>query len=254
VETHGLTKRFPGPGRGAPSVTAVDGIDLAVATGEVFGLLGPNGAGKTTTMRMLTTLLPVDDGEARVAGFDVTSQQGRVRRAIGYVGQLGGADGDATGRENLTLAARMYGLSRKEAAARGTELAGVFDLGGFLDRPAKTYSGGQRRRLELALGLVSHPQVLFLDEPTTGLDPQNRANLWEHVRSLRTEGTTVVLTTHYMDEADQLADEVCVIDHGRIIASGPPDLLKRDHRAASLDQVFLGLTGRTLRDTGAVIL
>jgi ABC-2 type transport system ATP-binding protein len=207
-------------------VEAVAGVDLAVAEGEIFGLLGPNGAGKTTTLRILTTLLPADDGEAVVAGADVRSAPGLVRKRIGYVGQLGGADTNATGRENLLLTGRLYGLSSAQAARKAAELLGVFDLGALAGRAVRTYSGGQKRRLEVALGIMHQPRVLFLDEPTTGLDPQNRANLWGLLRDLREDGTTVFLTTHYLDEADQLCDRVAIVDHGKVIALGTPDALK----------------------------
>src|SRR5215469_15000143 len=192
--------------KGGVTVAALTGIDLTVAEGEIFGLLGPNGAGKTTTLRILTTLMPADSGEARVAGADVRRDPALVRRHIGYVGQLGGADVEATGRENLLLAGRAV----------------------------RTYSGGQRRRLEVALGIMHRPRVLFLDEPTTGLDPQNRANLWDELRRLRDGGTTVFLTTHYLDEADQLSDRVAIVDHGRVIALGTPDELKRRYSADTI--------------------
>jgi len=253
IDAHGLTKTFPGRGKGAAPVVAVDHIDLAVPTGTVFGLLGPNGAGKTTTFRMLTTLLPVDSGQATVAGFDLKTQAKDVRAHIGLVGQLGGADLDATGRENLILAGRLYGLTTADATARAEELEDVFDLAGLAGRIARTFSGGQRRRLEIALGMVQSPAVLFLDEPTTGLDPQNRANLWDQLRALRTQGVTVVLTTHYLDEADALADELAVMDHGRVIAQGSPSDLKTQHNAATLDEVFLTLTGREIRDGGDAV-
>jgi ABC-2 type transport system ATP-binding protein len=223
VAVTGLRKSFTLKGT---TVAAVSGIDLTVAEGEIFGLLGPNGAGKTTTLRILTTLLPADDGSAFVAGADVRRSPAQVRRRIGYVGQRGGADASATGRENLTLAGRLFGLSAAATRARCAELLGVFDLGSFADRPVRTYSGGQRRRLEVALGIMHRPRVLFLDEPTTGLDPQNRANLWSQLRLLRDGGTTVFLTTHYLDEADQLSDRVAIVDHGRVIALGTPDQLK----------------------------
>ncbi|HEY6492978.1 MAG TPA: ATP-binding cassette domain-containing protein [Trebonia sp.] len=224
IHVTGLRKSFR---TGGATVQAVNGIDLTVAAGEIFGLLGPNGAGKTTTLRILTTLLPADAGTARVAGADVLSEPGLVRRRIGYVGQLGGADKDGTGRENLVLAGRLYGLSAAAARRRCAELTAVFDLGELADRSVRTYSGGQRRRLEVALGIMHRPRVLFLDEPTTGLDPQNRANLWEQLRLLRDAGTTIFLTTHYLDEADQLSDRVAIVDHGRVIALGRPEELKQ---------------------------
>jgi ABC-2 type transport system ATP-binding protein len=207
-------------------VEAVAGVDLVVAEGEIFGLLGPNGAGKTTTLRILTTLLPADDGEAVVAGANVRSAPVLVRKRIGYVGQLGGADANATGRENLLLAGRLYGLASAQAARKAAELLEVFDLSALASRAVRTYSGGQKRRLEVALGIMHQPRVLFLDEPTTGLDPQNRANLWALLRDLREGGTTVFLTTHYLDEADQLCDRVAIVDHGKVIALGTLDELK----------------------------
>jgi ABC-2 type transport system ATP-binding protein len=224
VAISGLRKSFHVSGH---TIDAVRGIDLTVAEGEIFGLLGPNGAGKTTTLRILTTLLPADAGLAFVAGADVRRDPALVRRRIGYVSQRGGSDAEATGRENLLLAGRLYGLSADAARSRFAELANAFDLTELADRPVRTYSGGQRRRLEVALGIMHKPRVLFLDEPTTGLDPQNRANLWSLLRSLRDGGTTVFLTTHYLDEADQLSDRVAIVDHGQVIALGSPDELKR---------------------------
>jgi len=253
IEAHGLAKTFPGRGKAAGPVVAVDHIDMAVAPGTVFGLLGPNGAGKTTTFRMLTTLLPPDSGQATVCGFDLATQAVQVREHIGLVGQLGGADLDATGHENLVLAARLYGLTAAQAQDRAEALQEVFDLTGLANRIARTFSGGQRRRLEIALGMVHQPAVLFLDEPTTGLDPQNRANLWDQLRALRQQGVTVVLTTHYLDEADALADDLAIMDEGRVIAQGSPSELKARHNAASLDEVFLTLTGRELRDGGNAV-
>ncbi|HEX4093961.1 MAG TPA: ATP-binding cassette domain-containing protein [Trebonia sp.] len=231
IAISGLRKSFRVAGQ---TVEAVSGIDLTVTAGEIFGLLGPNGAGKTTTLRILTTLLPADAGAARVAGADVLAEPAVVRRRIGYVSQLGGADKSATGRENLLLAGRLYGLGPAAAAGRGAELADVFDLGDLLGRSVRTYSGGQRRRLEVALGIMHRPPVLFLDEPTTGLDPQNRANLWDQLRQLRAGGTTICLTTHYLDEADQLCDRVAIVDHGRVIALGRPDQLKRRYSADTI--------------------
>jgi ABC-2 type transport system ATP-binding protein len=231
VAISGLRKSFRVAGQ---TIEAVSGIDLTVAAGEIFGLLGPNGAGKTTTLRILTTLLPADGGSAHVAGADVLAKPAVVRRRIGYVSQLGGADKSATGRENLLLSGRLYGLSAADATRRCDELAEVFDLGQLLTRSVRTYSGGQRRRLEVALGIMHRPRVLFLDEPTTGLDPQNRANLWDQLRGLRAAGTTICLTTHYLDEADQLCDRVAIVDHGRVIALGTPDQLKRRYSADTI--------------------
>jgi ABC-2 type transport system ATP-binding protein len=224
VAISGLRKSFRVSGK---TIEAVRGIDLTVAGGEIFGLLGPNGAGKTTTLRILTTLMPADAGQAFVAGADVRRDPALVRRRIGYVSQRGGSDAGATGQENLVLAGRLYGLSAEAARKRFGELAARFDLTELADRPVRTYSGGQRRRLEVALGIMHKPRVLFLDEPTTGLDPQNRANLWSLLRSLCDGGTTVFLTTHYLDEADQLSDRVAIVDHGEVIALGTPDELKR---------------------------
>jgi ABC-2 type transport system ATP-binding protein len=246
VQVTGLRKSFHL--KGGVTVAALTGIDLTVAEGEIFGLLGPNGAGKTTTLRILTTLMPADAGEARMAGADVRRDPALVRRRIGYVGQLGGADVEATGRENLLLAGRLYGLSTAAAHDRCEERLAVFGLGELADRMVRTYSGGQRRRLEVALGIMHRPRVLFLDEPTTGLDPQNRANLWDQLRQLRETGTTVFLTTHYLDEADQLSDRVAIVDHGRVIALGTPDELKRQY---SGDTISL-TPDAPLADLGAV--
>jgi ABC-2 type transport system ATP-binding protein len=226
IDARELRKRFPG-GRNQ-AIEAVRGVSLRVARGEIVGFLGPNGAGKTTTLRMLTTLLPIDGGSATVAGLDVGRQPGQVRARIGYVSQLGGADELATGRENLTLQGRLYGRSRADVARRVGEVLERFDLAGFADRRVRTYSGGQRRRLDVALGVVHEPEILFLDEPSTGLDPQNRASLWDHIRGLRDRGTTVFLTTHYLDEADVLCDNIVIIDHGTVVAEGTPRALKQE--------------------------
>jgi ABC-2 type transport system ATP-binding protein len=237
IETSGLRKTF---GRGEKAVVAVRGIDLRVESGEIFGFLGPNGAGKTTTLRMLATLLPPSGGTATVAGCDLLREPQRVRERIGYVSQAGGADRAATGRENLVLQARLYGLDKRTATGRTDALVAAFDLDSFADRLVKTYSGGQRRRLDLALGLVHGPQLVFLDEPSTGLDPQSRVRLWEEIRRLRETGTTVFLTTHYMDEADALAGRIGIIDQGQIVAEGTSDELKR---RVGGDVVTLGLDG-----------
>jgi ABC-2 type transport system ATP-binding protein len=235
ITTTDLRKSFKAKGG---AIEAVRGVSIDVGAGETFGFLGPNGAGKTTTLRMLTTLLPIDAGSATVAGFDVARQPQQVRTRIGYVSQLGGADELATGRENLLLQGRLYGGSREQVAPRAQALAELLDLAEFADRRVSTYSGGQRRRLDIALGLVHQPAVLFLDEPTTGLDPQSRANLWEHIRALRERGTTVFLTTHYLDEADALCDRLMIMDHGQIVAEGTPRELKQQ---VSGDAILISL-------------
>jgi ABC-2 type transport system ATP-binding protein len=219
-------------------IEAVRGVSFEVGRGEIFGFLGPNGAGKTTTLRMLTTLLPIDSGTASVAGIDVARRPKQVRSRIGYVSQLGGADLLATGRENLILQGRLYGGNPASVTARAQMLMEVLDLSEFADRRVRTYSGGQRRRLDVALGIVHEPDVLFLDEPSTGLDPQNRAHLWDHVRGLRSRGTTIFLTTHYLEEADALCDRLMIMDHGEIVAEGTPRDLKRQ---VSGDSVLLSV-------------
>jgi ABC-2 type transport system ATP-binding protein len=224
ISTKDLRKTFRSQ-RG--TVEAVRGVSFDVARGEIFGFLGPNGAGKTTTLRMLTTLLPIGSGTAVVAGFDVAKQPKEVRAHIGYVSQLGGADNLATGRENLILQGRLYGQDLQTVTKRAEKLIEILDLSEFADRRVKTYSGGQRRRLDVALGIVHQPQVLFLDEPSTGLDPQNRANLWDHVRALREQGATIFVTTHYLEEADALCDRLVIMDHGQIVVEGTPRELKR---------------------------
>ncbi len=235
IVTRDLKKSFPSR---KGTVEAVRGVDIDVVTGEIFGFLGPNGAGKTTTLRMLTTLLPIDSGSASVVGLDVRTRAKEVRSQIGYVSQLGGADELATGRENLVLQGRLYGGELSVVRARVEELLELLDLSEFADRKVITYSGGQRRRLDVALGMVHAPTLLFLDEPTTGLDPQNRANLWDHLRRLRDKGTTIFLTTHYLEEADALCDRITIMDHGTIVAQGTSRELKQ--RVAG-DSVLLGL-------------
>jgi len=221
-------------------VEAVAGVHLTVEAGAVFGFLGPNGAGKTTTLRMLATLLPPDGGEATVAGCDLRREPARVRRRIGYVGQRSGADPAVSGRSELAFQGRIYGLGAGPAARRAAELLAALELEACADRPTGTWSGGQRRRLDVALGMVHEPALLFLDEPTTGLDPQGRARMWDEVRRVRDAGTTVFLTTHYLEEADALCDRVAIIDRGRIVAEGTPDQLKRQ---VAGDVVRLGVAG-----------
>ena len=215
----GLHKRFG-------DVVALDGLDLTVPEGSVLGLLGPNGAGKTTAVSILTTLLEPDEGSATIAGADLRTQPGEVRRRIGLSGQFAAVDEVLTGRENLVMIGRLYRLGRTRSKQRAAELLERFDLTDAGDRPVKTYSGGMRRRLDLAGALVAEPPVLFLDEPTTGLDPRSRIELWGVIRELVSRGATLLLTTQYLEEADQLADDIVVIDHGRAIASGTADQLK----------------------------
>jgi ABC-2 type transport system ATP-binding protein len=207
-------------------VRALDGVDLEVPEGTVLGLLGPNGAGKTTTVRILATLLRPDAGRAVVAGHDVVTEPQQVRRAIGLSGQYAAVDENLTGRENLTMFGRLYQMPRAASRQRADELLEQFNLADAADRVAKTYSGGMRRRLDLASALIGHPRLLFLDEPTTGLDPRSRLGMWEVIRDLVRGGTTLLLTTQYLEEADELADTIAVVDHGRIIARGTADELK----------------------------
>ena len=226
IHTEALARSF---GSGKQVVHAVRGIDLNVAEGELVAFLGPNGAGKSTTLRMLTSLLPPTSGTARVAGLDVTADPAAVRARIGYIGQKDGAGHNYRVWDELRMQGRFYGLDRRTAAARGARLLDSLDLGALKMRKVSTLSGGQKRRLDIALGLIHAPGLLFLDEPSTGMDPQNRANLWEHITRLRAEhGTTIVLTTHYLEEADSMAERVVVIDHGKIIADDPPAVLKAD--------------------------
>ncbi|RKN30092.1 ATP-binding cassette domain-containing protein [Micromonospora musae] len=227
IRAEGLVRRFG-------ATTALAGVDLAVPTGTVFGLLGPNGAGKTTAVRVLATLLRADEGRATVGGYDVVRDAHQVRQLIGLTGQYASVDETLTGTENLLLIGRLLGLSRADSRARAGQLLTDFQLTDAGDRAAKTYSGGMRRRLDLAASLVGRPQVLFLDEPTTGLDPRSRNELWDIVRSLVADGVTVLLTTQYLEEADQLAGEIAVVDHGRVIAQGTPEELKAKTGGQSL--------------------
>jgi ABC-2 type transport system ATP-binding protein len=239
IETHGLRRTFKGHGKAA-TVEAVAGVDLGVEAGQIFGFLGPNGAGKTTTLRILTTLLPPTSGNARVAGFDVARQPQEVREKIGYVAQSGGSYRSATGRDELIIQGRLFGMRKAEAEVRAQDILETLDLADAGDRPCGAYSGGMRRRLNIGIGMVHRPTLLFLDEPTTGLDPQARARMWDEIRKLRETGTTVFLTTHYLEEADALCDCVAIIDHGRIVAEGSPDGLKREIAG---DIVTIGVNG-----------
>jgi ABC-2 type transport system ATP-binding protein len=237
IETTDLRRTFKARGG---DVEAVRGVDLRVAGGEIFGFLGPNGAGKTTTLRMLATLIPPTSGEAMVAGIDLRRNPQEVRRRIGYVPQGGSTDPAETGRGELVIQGRLYGMSKSDAIARAAEVLRALDLEAAADRYTGTYSGGMRRRLDVGLGIVHQPAVLFLDEPTTGLDPQGRARMWDEIKGLREGGTTVFLTTHYLEEADALCDRLAIIDHGRIVAEGTSDQLKQ---AVAGDVVTIGVNG-----------
>jgi len=228
IEARGLVKSYG-------DVRALDGVDLTAPTGTVLGLLGPNGAGKTTAVRILTTLLPADGGSARVAGLDVAAEAPQLRRRIGLAGQYAAVDENLTGFENLQMVGQLYHLPKGEPKARAAELLERFDLADAGGRLVRTYSGGMRRRLDLAAALVARPPVIFLDEPTTGLDPRSRISLWETIEGRVAEGTTVLLTTQYLDEADRLADRISVIDHGRVIAEGSSDELKDQVGGESLE-------------------
>jgi ABC-2 type transport system ATP-binding protein len=225
IEAHGLVKTYDV--RKRHGIRALDGLDLSVPRGAIYGLLGPNGAGKSTTVKILTSLARPDEGSARVDGIDVLTQPGRVRHLIGVVAQRSGADPTATGRENLMLQGRLYGLRGGSVRARVAELLDHFGLTDAAGRLVKTYSGGMQRRLDVALGLIHRPAVLFLDEPTTSLDPESRAAMWQEIARLAgREGMTVLLTTHYLEEADRLASELAIVDRGRVVATGTPDGLK----------------------------
>ncbi|KAA0022777.1 ATP-binding cassette domain-containing protein [Antrihabitans cavernicola] len=224
ISVRGLSRTFStktGP------VDAVKGVSFEVRDGEIVGLLGPNGAGKTTTLRMISTLISPTAGDATVSGADLRSDQRGVRSRVGYVAQGGSTADEELVIDELVLQARLFGLSKAEAVSNAEELMSTLDLEGLGGRKCKQLSGGQRRRVDIALGLIHKPKLIYLDEPTTGLDPQSRANLWDHIRSLRSRGTTIVLTTHYLDEADALCDRILVMDHGDIVAEGTPDELKR---------------------------
>ena len=220
------------------TVEALRGVDLEVPSGEIFGFLGPNGAGKTTTLRILTTLLPFDRGMARVIGINVEKEPQKVRRCIGYVSQKGGADRSATGWENLILQGRLYDMNKQDAQKQAKRLVEIFALTSCINRFVSTYSGGQQRRLDIALGMMHQPKILFLDEPTNGLDPQNRNNLWSKIMQLKEEGVTIFLTSHYLDEIDALSDRLAIMDYGTIVAKGTPATLKKE---ISGDIVTIGI-------------
>jgi len=239
IETRDLRRTFKSR---KTQVEAVRGVDLSVGTGEIFGFLGPNGAGKTTTLRMLATLLTPTAGEATIAGADLRRESQTVRERIGYVPQGGSTDPAETGRGELVIQGRLYGMNKADAQRRAAEVLATLDLEDAADRSISTYSGGMKRRLDVGLGIVHTPAVLFLDEPTTGLDPQARARMWDEIRRLRELGTTVFLTTHYLEEADALADRLAIIDHGEIVAAGTADELKRQ---VAGDVVTLGVNGST---------
>lgn len=225
ITVHDLKKTFRIK---SATIEAVRGVNLEVFEQEIFGFLGPNGAGKTTTFRMLTTLLPIDSGEAIVAGLNVKTQPKEVRKKIGYVSQQGGADRNATGRENLILQGQLYGMRKVEAITQASRVIALLALEQCIDRFVSTYSGGQQRRLDIAMGIIHGPQVLFLDEPTTSLDPQNRANVWDKIKNLKSEGMSVFITSHYLDEIDFLADRLAIIDQGKIVELGTPKDLKKN--------------------------
>lgn len=235
VVVSNLHKTFPG--RDKP-VEALRGVDLEVPAGQIFGFLGPNGAGKTTTLRILTTLLSFDQGEAYVGGIDVKRNPQDVRKSIGYVSQKGGADSNATGWENLILQGCLYGLSKSEAIKQAELLVDAFTLKECIQRFVSTYSGGQKRRLDIALAMMHEPKILFLDEPTNGLDPQSRGNLWTKIIELKQKGITIFLTSHYLDEVDALADSLAIMDHGKVVAYGTPSELKQQ---ISGDIITVGL-------------
>jgi ABC-2 type transport system ATP-binding protein len=249
IETKGLRKSFRARGREKTTVEAVRGVDLVVNEGEVFGFLGPNGAGKTTTLRMLATLIDPDGGSATVAGADLRRQPGEVRKRIGYVAQGGSTWEESTAREELVQQARMYGIARAQAQQLAVKALESFQLTEYADRPCKTYSGGQRRRVDIALGIIHGPRIVFLDEPTTGLDPQSRAHMWDEIRRLKSEGMTIFLTTHYLDEADALCDRISIMDNGLVVAEGTPDELKRE---ISGDTVLVGFDGQSELATKAL--
>jgi ABC-2 type transport system ATP-binding protein len=247
IKTDKLSKTFTNQ---ASTINAVKDISLSVKAGEIYGFLGPNGAGKTTTLRMLCTLMEPTGGTAVIAGYDLTREQQKVRERIGYVSQIGGLIESLSGRENLLFQGRYYGMSKKQAEARAQELIQLFELELFIDRLTQTYSGGQKRRVELAVGIMQKPEVLFLDEPTLGLDPQSRVHLWQHIKWLQKQGVTIFLTTHYLDEADMLCDHIGIIDQGTIIIEGTPQKLKQQ---IAQDTITLGIEPDQQENARAVL-
>lgn len=237
--------------KGKETVEAVKGVNLHVEKGQIFGFLGPNGAGKTTTLQMLTTLLSPTSGEAEVVGYDLLKQPEKIREHIGYVSQSGGSDTSTNAIENLIMQARLYGISKTQAEKRAKELIKQFEIGEFATRKVISYSGGQKRRVDLALGVVHKPQLIFLDEPTTGLDPQSRAHFWNEIRKIRDEGVTIFLTTHYLDEADNLCDYLAIVDHGTIVAEGTTEGLKRQIGG---DSIIIGIENEKALEKGKELL
>jgi ABC-2 type transport system ATP-binding protein len=252
IQTKSLSKTFLSRGKGGKSeIKAVQEISFGVKRGEIFGLLGPNGAGKTTTMRMLSTLLAPTGGTAKLSGFSLLFDQSQIRSRIGYVSQVGGMQPETSGRENIVFQGRLYGQTFDEAEARTDELLKLLKLQDFALRKTATYSGGQRRIFDLACGIVHKPEILFLDEPSTGLDPQNRAHVWEQVKALRDSGTTIFVTTHYLEEADALCDRVAIVDGGKVVAIGSPDELKQK---VAGDHIRLGFGNTaTARDAASLL-
>ncbi len=246
IETRDLKKTYPG------GVTALDGLTFSVQRGAIFALLGPNGAGKSTTIKILTTLSQPDSGSARVAGFDVLREPQRVRQSIGCVAQRSGVDLDSTGRENLTLQGQLYGMRGEPLKLRVSELLERFRLTKSAGFVARTYSGGMQRKLDIATGLIHRPRVLFLDEPTTGLDPEARTDLWDEIARLSREGLTILLTNHYMDEADRLAERMAIVDRGRVVVEGTPERLKAELRGDSVQIDLVALESGALPDESRV--
>jgi ABC-2 type transport system ATP-binding protein len=246
IETRDLKKTYTG------GVTALDGLTIAVPRGAIFALLGPNGAGKSTTIKILTTLSQPDSGTASVAGFDVLREPRKVRQSIGCVAQRSGVDLESTGRENLTLQGQLYGMRGEPLKLRVRELLERFRLTKPADLVARTYSGGMQRKLDIAMGLIHRPHVLFLDEPTTGLDPEARADLWNEIERLSSEGLTILLTTHYMDEADRLAERMAIVDRGRVVVEGSPEQLKAELRGDSVQIDFADMESGNLPDENKI--